>query len=371
MKQTKIPYVMMRGGTSRGPFMRRGDVPQDQAALAEVLIAMMGGGHPQNIDGLGGGTAVATKTAMLSRSTEPGIDIDYFFAQVAVEKRAVDFAPTCGNMLSAVGPAAVELGLLKAIGARTTARIRMVNTGAFAEAVFSTQDGAPVYDGVQSIDGVPGYASAITLRFRDTVGSRTGKMLPTGKALEQIEGVDVTCIDVAMPMVLMRAQDVGITGYEGSNELDANEDLFTRIESIRRIAGKRMGLGDVSEMVVPKIGVITYPQNGGSIAARYFMPWKTHPTMAVTGSQCFAACVMVPGSVASGLADLPKDAGRGTAPFMMRIEHPLGHIPVEIDCTVTNSGLELRSAGLLRTARMLARGEMMVPGAVWDGKPAA
>lgn len=363
--QKAIPFVMMRGGTSRGPFMRLDDMPSDREALARVLVAMIGAGHPLNINGLGGGNPVATKTAMLSRSSEPGVDIDYFFAQVAVDKEIVDFAPTCGNILSAVGPAAVELGLLEAGEGTTTARIRMVNTGAFAQSEFETRNGSPVYGGQQHIHGVPGTGSPIKLRFENTIGSRTGSLLPTGAVRDTIEGIEVTCIDVAMPMVIARAKDFGLTGYEGSAELDANAELFARFEPIRREAGKRMGLGDVSDKVVPKFGIVAPPAKGGAAAARYFMPWKTHPTMAVTGSQCIAACLMLPGSVAEGIADLPQGAGRSDEPFVLSIEHPTGSIDVELDCTVTNEGLNLKSAGLVRTARLLARGEAMVPSEAW------
>lgn len=364
--QTPIPFVLMRGGTSRGPFMRREDLPRDEVALSAVLVSIVGAGHPLNIDGLGGGSPVTTKTAMLSRSTEPDIDIDYFFAQVAVERAEVDYRPTCGNILTAVGPAAVELGLLALRDGPAQVRIRLVNTGARATACFAVRDGAPVYGGTQRIDGVPGAAAPISLRFEETIGSRTGALLPTGNALDRIGDVEVTCIDVAMPMVIARASDLGLSGYESRDELDADAAFFARIEAIRREAGVRMGLGDVSGSVVPKFGILAPPAAGGSVAARYFMPWQTHPTMAVTGSQCIAACLMVPGSVASGIAVLPDGAGRGEDPFGVRIEHPSGHIDVELVCRITNSGLDLRSAGLLRTARLIARGEVLVPRAAFQ-----
>jgi 2-methylaconitate cis-trans-isomerase PrpF len=355
----------MRGGTSRGPYMRRSDLPDDEDTLSAVLIAMMGAGHSLNIDGLGGGNPVATKTAMLSRSDDDWADIDYFFAQVAVDRKLVDYAPTCGNILSGVGPASVELGLIEPGDGTATIRIRMVNTGARAEAVFDILEGSPVYSGPQTIHGVPGSAAPVDLRFMDTIGSRTGRMLPTGQVCDTIDGVDVTCLDVAMPMVIARAEDLRITGHESSQDLDANAALFARLEPIRREAGRRMGLGDVSEKVVPKFGVIAAPHGEGAAAARYFMPWKTHPTMAVTGAQCLAACLMLPGSVATGLARLPEGAGRGDAPFVISLEHPTGTIDVTMDCKVTNVGLDLRSAGIMRTARMLARGEAMVPRQIW------
>lgn len=366
MKQTEIPMVFMRAGTSRGPFFRKSDLPDDRDTLSKVLIAAVGAGHPQNIDGLGGGSAVTTKTAILSASEEEGIDIDYFFAQVAVDKQVVDYAPTCGNILSGVGPAAVELGLIAPGDGQATVRIRCVNTGAYAESVFTVADGAPVYDGDQRIDGVPGTAAPVTLRFEGTVGSRTGALLPTGNVTDRIEGVDVTCIDVAMPMVMARAADLGVSGHESSSELDANPAFFARIEAIRKQAGQMMGFGDVTDQVVPKFGIVAEAERGGVVAARYFMPWKTHPTMAVTGSQCFAALSVLPGSVADGIAQPPSDGGNG--PVQMAIEHPTGEIQVELDYRVTNAGVEIKSAGLVRTARLLTRGHVAVPGAVWGGK---
>jgi len=360
-----IPFVFMRGGTSRGPYMRRDDLPNCEETLSRVLIAMMGAGHPLNIDGLGGGNPVATKTAMLSRAASEGADIDYFFAQVAVDKPMVDYAPTCGNILSGVGPAAVELGLISPQDGTATVRIRMVNTGARAESVFEVREGRPCYDGTQTIHGVPGSAAPIELRFMDTIGSRTGAMLPTGKVRDNIDGIDVTCIDVAMPMVIARAEDLGITGHESSTELDENAALFAQFEPIRREAGRLMGLGDVSDKVVPKFGVVAPPRADGAAAARYFMPWKSHPTMAVTGAQCLAACLMLPGSVGEGIARLPDGAGRDGEPFVLSLEHPAGTIDVTLDCRVTNAGLDLRSAGLMRTARLIARGEAMVPRHIW------
>ena len=212
MKQTAVPFLFVRGGTSRGPYFLRSDLPEDQETLSDVLIAVVGAGNPRNIDGLGGGNAVTTKVAMLSRSDDPEADVDYFFAQVAVEKRLVDYAPTCGNILVGVGPAAIEMGLVPIAGDETRVRIRGVNTGALVEAIVQTPDGAVRYDGDLAIDGVPGTAAPIALNFMEVVGSRTGAMLPTGQVRENIDGFEVTCIDVAMPMMIAQAADFGITG---------------------------------------------------------------------------------------------------------------------------------------------------------------
>ncbi|MGI9433433.1 MAG: 4-oxalomesaconate tautomerase [Geminicoccaceae bacterium] len=364
MHQTAIPFHFMRGGTSRGPYFLRADLPDDEASLTDVLIAVVGAGYPRNIDGLGGGNAVTTKVAMLSRSDDPKADVDYFFAQVAVEERLVDFGPTCGNILVGVGPAAIEMGLVPVTGDETCVRIRAVNIGAMVEAIVQTPGGSVRYDGDVAVDGVPGTAAPVALNFLDVVGSRCGAMLPTGKAREAILGIDVTCIDVAMPMVIARASDFGLAGTESQEELDANTALFERMEPMRIEAGKRMGFGDVAKSVTPKIGLIAAPRAGGHLAARYFMPWSTHPTMAVTGSQCIAACALAPGTVAEGLARPP-----GPSPATMKIEHPMGEMEVTVSFSMDDGGFQFRSAGLVRTARLIARGEVMVPGKILSVKP--
>ena len=363
MTQTAIPFHFFRGGTSRGPYFRREDLPEDLEPLARVLVAAVGSGHKLNIDGIGGGAAVTTKVAMLSRSETPGCDIDYFFAQVGVENGLVDFKPTCGNILSGVGPAALEMGLIEAQGDVTRIRIRSVNTEARVEAVVQTPGGQVEYAGDARIDGVPGTAAPIYLNFMDVVGSATGALLPTGALRDVIDGIEVTCMDVAMPVVIARAADFGLTGHESAEELDANRDFYARMEPIRQEAGRRMGMGDVSESVTPKFALLAPPRNGGTITARYFMPWNCHPTMAVTGAQCIASCVLTPGTVAEGLLTPPDGI-----PALVLIEHPGGVIDVTVDYENGPEGFVLKSAGLLRTARLLARGEVMVPGAVWTGK---
>lgn len=363
MPQTAIPFHFFRGGTSRGPYFRREDLPRDQDTLARVLVAVVGSGHKLNIDGIGGGAAVTTKVAMLSRSQTPACDIDYFFAQVSVEDGLVDFKPTCGNILSGVGPAALEMGLFAPQGDVTRIRIRSVNTEARIEAVVQTPGGKVAYEGTAAIDGVPGTAAPIYLNFMDVVGSATGALLPTGNLRDVIDGVEVTCMDVAMPIAIARASDFGLTGHETVEELDANRDFYARMEPIRQEAGRRMGMGDVAKSVTPKFALLAPPRDGGTVTARYFMPWNCHPTMAVTGAQCLASCVLMPSTVAEGLFTPP--AGQ---PALVLIEHPGGVIDVTVDHENGEDGFALKSAGLLRTARLLARGEVMVPATIWGGK---
>lgn len=356
MTQTPVPFHFMRGGTSRGPYFNRADLPEDLDALSEILIAVIGAGNPRNIDGIGGGNAVTNKVAMLNCTKTDDADIDYFFAQVSVTERQVDYGPTCGNILVGVAPAAIEMGLIEASDPVTNVRIRAVNTGALVEAVVQTPGGKVVYDGDVAIDGVPGTAAPVGLNFLDVVGSRTGAMFPTGKQRETIDGIEVSCVDVAMPMMIARASDFGVTGAETQDELDANTALFERMEKIRIEAGRRMGLGDVNKSVTPKIGLVSKAQKGGHFSARYFMPWTTHPTLAVTGSQCLAACALAPGTVAEGLVR-PVDG----SPAVMRIEHPMGEMEVTVTFKRTDDSFTFISAGLVRTARLIARGEVMVP----------
>ena len=362
MTQTAIPFLFMRGGTSRGPYLNRADLPQDLETLAEVLIAMVGSGHVLNIDGIGGGAAVTTKVAMLSRSEGDWADVDYFFAQVSVEDRLVDFKPTCGNILSGVGPAAIEMGLVDAQDGETTVKIHAVNTGARVVAVVQTPEKVVSYEGNAQIDGVPGASAPIALQFMDTVGGATGSFLPTGNLIDTFDGIEVTCMDVAMPLVIAKAGSFGLTGYESAVDLDANTEFFSQMEAVRLKAGVAMGMGDVAKSVTPKFGLLASASQGGTVATRYFMPWKCHPTMAVTGAQCLASCLLTPGTVASGFAAIPNEA-----PAKITLEHASGVIDVAVDFENTAEGFNLKSAGLVRTARKLASGEVFVPAAVWEG----
>ena len=363
MTQRQIPFLLVRGGTSRGPYFRASDLPSDRELLADVLLAVVCGGHPTSIDGIGGGNPVTTKVAMLSRSEDPDADVDYFFAQVSVAEPMVDFTPTCGNILVGVGPAAIEMGLVAPQPEVTMVRIRAVNTGALVNAEVETPGGRVNYAGGTSIDGVPGTAAPVGLEFLRITGSRTGSMFPTGSRREMIEGFEVTCMDVAMPMMIGRAADFGLSGDESRDQLDADAELFERMESVRLTAGQRMGLGDVTRSVVPKIGLISEPREGGSFAARYFMPWSTHPSMAVTGSQCLAACALAPGTVGEGIA-----SGLGASPSEIAIEHLQGKMHLTARHRQDGDAFEFASAAIVRTARLIARGHLMVPDHVWPAR---
>ncbi len=363
--QTKIPCVIMRGGTSRGPFFLASDLPSDPERRAEVLLAVMGSPHEYQVDGIGGANPLTSKVAIISKLRHPEADVDYLFAQVLINERLVDTKPNCGNMLVAVGPFAIEAGLVPARHPETTVRIFNVNTQALVESIVQTPNGRVNYEGDTAIDGVPGTAAPVRLNFKSAIGAVTGKLLPTGKPLDVIDGVEASCVDVAMPMVLMRAEQFGKTGHESAAELDADKALFARMEAIRRKAGVLMGMGDVSKLVVPKLGLLSRPRKGGTITSRYFVPYSCHKAHAVTGTVCVASACAIPGTVASQLAPL------ATAPQgVVRIEHPSGMIAIDLDADFTAGKQVLRRAALIRTARRIFEGSVLVPEQVWAGRSA-
>lgn len=360
--QTRIPCVIMRGGTSRGPFFLLSDLPADPQQRDDVLLATMGSPHEYQVDGIGGSISLTSKVAIISRSKQPGADVDYLFAQVSVNEALVDTKPNCGNMLVAVGPFAIEAGLVPAKHPETTVRIYNVNTQALVESIVQTPNGEVAYDGSAAIDGVPGTAAPVKINFKSAIGSVTGKLLPTGKPVDVIDGIEVSCVDVAMPVILMRAEQFGKTGHETAAELDADKALFGRMEAIRRKAGVLMGMGDVSKMVVPKIGLLSMPRNGGTITSRFFVPDSCHKAHAVTGTVCIASACAIPGTVASQLVTL-KPAPQG----VINIEHPSGMIAIDLDVDFTHGKQEMRRAALIRTARRIFEGNVLVPDHVWTG----
>ena len=361
--QTRIPCVIMRGGTSRGPFFLLSDLPADAKTRDEVLLSAMGSPHDYQVDGIGGARSLTSKVAMISRSKQPGADVDYLFAQVLIDQPLVDTKPNCGNMLIAVGPFAIDAGLVPAKDPETVVRIYNVNTKTLVEAIVQTPGGKVTYAGDAAIDGVPGTAAPVGINFKGGIGSVTGKLLPTGKPLDVIDGIDVSCVDVAMPTIFMRAEQLGKTGHETPEELDADKALFERMEAIRRKAGVLMGMGDVSQGVVPKISLLSKPANGGTIASRYFVPDACHKAHAVTGTVCVAAACSIPGTVASTLVTLPS-APQG----VIKLEHPSGIIAIDFDADFTNGKQELRRAALIRTARRIFEGNILVPETIWAGE---
>lgn len=359
--QRSIPCVMMRGGTSRGLYFRASDLPRDTAVRDAVLLAAMGSADPSQVDGAGGATSVTSKVAIVSPSAHPWAHVDYLFAQVGVDNAVVDTAPSCGNILAGVGPFAIENGYVAAQDGETVVRIRNVNTDSLIECVVQTPNCQVCYEGDTAIDGVPGTAAPIKLGFRNIAGGRTGHVLPTGNVRDTVCGVPVTCVDIAMPMVLVPAERLGKSGYEAKDELDADADFLIRLEAIRRRAAVLMGLGDVTGSVLPKIALLAEPKGGSGVSSRYFVPDRCHAAHAATGAICIAGAALIAGTVAH---EMYVEGDKGAT--AIRVEHPKG--AVEVGVNASGGGgktIEIDSAHVVRTARPVFTGQVHVPETVW------
>jgi len=347
---TATPCMWMRGGTSKGGFFLADDLPADPGARDAFLLRVMGSPDPRQIDGMGGADPLTSKVAVVSKSARDGVDVDYLFLQVFVDQAIVTDAQNCGNMLAGVGPFAIERGLVAATGDETPVAIFMVNTGQIAVATVQTPGGIPTYEGGARIDGVPGSAAPVPLEFRDTAGSSCGALLPTGNAVDTIDGVACTLIDNGMPCVVFRAVDVGATGYEDRDTLDAAIELKARIEAIRLKAGPMMNLGDVTDKSVPKMMLVAPPANGGAVTVRSFIPHRAHATIGVLGAVSVATACLVAGSPAAAVASIPPGARK-----TLSVEHPTGEMSCVLELDEAGA---VTSAALLRTARKLMDGKV-------------
>lgn len=341
-----IPCLWMRGGTSKGAVFLASDLPSDVKERDALLLRVMGSPDPRQIDGIGGADPLTSKIAILSPPTRADADVDYLFLQVFVDQPLVTDAQSCGNILAAVGPAAIERGLVSAQDGVTPVRIHMRNTGEISLAQVSTPGGRVSYQGEARIDGVPGSHAAIPLLFQNTEGSMCGALLPTGNTQDVVEGVECTLIDNGMPVVILRASDFGLTGVEHREILDADEALKARLETIRLAAGPLMNLGDVRDKSVPKMTLLSLPQYGGTINTRSFIPHRCHASIGVFAAVSVATACTLPGSIAAEIAQLPEDE-------RFLIEHPTGAAEVLVN---RNDQGEVESIGTLRTARKLFDG---------------
>jgi 2-methylaconitate cis-trans-isomerase PrpF len=346
----RIPCVLMRGGTSKGPFFLASDLPAEPAQRDQLLLEIMGSGHPLEIDGIGGGNSLSSKVAIVGPATREGADVDYLFAQVKVEERLVDTSPNCGNMLSAVGPFAIEAGLVLANGHETKVRVHNVNTGKIIETLIQTPGGRVRYQGDAAIDGVPGTAAPVYLAFTEAVGAKTGRLLPTGVPQEIIDQVPVSLIDGAMPVMIARAETFGLTGSEAAADLDANRDLADRLEALRLEAGARMGFGDVRSSVLPKPVLIGQPTQGGDLSVRYFTPLRCHTSLATTGAVSLAMAATLPDTLVG--AALPEFK----VPATLALEHPTGRMNVRVDIP---EGSTEPAVYVTRTCRRLFEGAVL------------
>lgn len=342
-----VPCMWMRGGTSKGGYFLVDNLPDDRDAF---LMRIMGTPDKRQIDGMGGADPLTSKVAVVTRSTRPGVDVDYLFLQVAVDQPLVSDGQNCGNILAGVAPFAIERGLVPATDGQTRVTIYMENTGQTAIATVETPGGQPTYAGDAAIDGVPGTAVPIPLEFVGTAGSTCGALLPTGHVTDRVEGVQVTMIDNGMPVVVLRAEDMGITGTESREVLDADEALKARLETVRLACGPLMNLGDVTDKTVPKMTMVSRPRNGGAIATRTFIPHRCHASIGVLGAVSVATACLLPGSPAAALADVPAGSSKP-----MAVEHPSGQTTVIAE--VSGDGT-VTSAAILRTARKLMDGHV-------------
>jgi 4-oxalomesaconate tautomerase len=349
--QSGIRCMLMRGGTSKGAYFLADDLPANPEERDNLLLRVMGSPDARQIDGVGGAHPLTSKVAIVSRSSSTDSDVEFLFAQVGVTEPIVDTTPNCGNILAGVGPFAIERGLVQASSPETRVRVKTLNTGTLAELVVSTPNGIVCYEGSEAIDGVPGTSSAIPINFLDTAGSVCGKLIPTGNLTDRIEGVEVTCIDNGMPVVLLRASDFGFSGMETCAQIEANSEALARIEAVRLVAGELMGLGDVTNAVVPKMSLISAPQSGGSINTRTLIPRKCHTSVGVFGAVSVATACVLPGTVAFNLATLPAGHVK-----VMDVEHPTGMFRVRLEVGGTEESPTVDRSGLIRTARALFDG---------------
>ena len=351
--QLAIPCTLMRGGTSEGAYFLAGDLPEDLAERDRILLSVMGSPDVRQSDGVGGADPLTSKVAIVSRSSRAGIDVDYLFCQVWVDRAEVGTAQNCGNILAGVAPFAIEHGLVSGERPETKVTIFMVNSGQTVRATVQTPEGMPIYDGDARIDGVPGSAAPIALSFSDTAGSTCGALLPTGRAVDVVNGVAVTCIDNGMPCVVMRAADLGRTGYESRDALDGDAELKARVEAIRLAVGPMMNLGDVTEKTVPKMVLVAPPREGGAISTRSFIPHKAHATIGVFAALSVATACLLPDSPAHAVASPPAGAAK-----LMLVEHPTGASQVRLEVEERNGQVEVREAAIVSTARALFEGRV-------------
>ncbi|UNK43919.1 4-oxalomesaconate tautomerase [Luteimonas sp. S4-F44] len=344
-----LPCVLMRGGTSKGPFFLASDLPGDPAQRDRLLLDLMGAGHPLQIDGIGGGNALSSKVAIIGPASRADADIDYLFAQVRPDQKVVDTTPNCGNMLAAVGPFAIESGMVAASDPQTLVRIHNVNTGKVVLATVQTPRGRVSYRGDTAIAGAPGTAAPISLAFLDAAGARTGKLLPTGAASEWIDGVEVSCVDCAMPMVMLAASALGVTGEESVAALNADTAMLARLERIRVEAGRRMGIADAADRVIPKPVLLLPPRAGGTLQVRYFMPHQCHSALAITGAVGISTACVTPGTLAQRMA------GDLALPADVALEHPSGRLEVALHRPGPDAAIV---ASVVRTARRLFEGRV-------------
>ena len=379
-----IPYFQIRGGSSKGLFFNAEDLPVDENERNRYLLLAMEGtteGDPRQIDGLGGATSLTSKVAIISKSLskEAGCrpaDLDYLFVQVVVGKGKVSTTQTCGNILAGIVPFAIESGMIEATHPTTSAKINIVNTGGICEVVVQTPNGKIETQGNAKVDGVPGTAAPIICNYLETVGSTCGALLPTGNAKDVINGIEVTCIDNGMPIVIMRASDFGLVGNESKEVLEANDSLKEKIEEIRLKAGHLMNLGNVKDQTIPKMCLVSAPEHEGVINTRMFIPHVVHEAIGVLAAVSVATACVIPETVTDGMMNRRRSAdelgvmnknsslsesSHRIHHLSLSIEHPSGEFTVSLEYEFIDNQIIIHKSGVIRTARLLSKGEVFIP----------
>lgn len=358
MSYSSIPFMQIRGGSSKGVFFDAKDLPSDETERDKIILAAMEGvgqGDPRQIDGLGGADSLTAKVAVISPSQRNDADLDYLFLQVVMGKGQLSTSQNCGNILAGVLPFAIEKGMLEVQTSTTTVTVHMVNSGSLCEVTVQTPEGILNYKGETKVDGVPGTGAPIICNYLDIAGKNCGALLPTENTIDVVDGIEITCVDNGMPVVLLRAEDFGISGYETKVELNANEDLKKRLESIRLQVGSMMNLGEVANKTVPKMCLISPAKNGGFVNTRTFIPHVCHAAIGVLGAVSTATGCLIPNSIAKGITKATNDLKA------LSIEHPSGEFTVSLEVDFQGDEIIIGKSGTLRTARIISKGEVFIP----------
>ena len=370
--------MQFRGGSSKGLFFNAKDLPADITERDKIILAAMEGvghGDPRQIDGLGGATSLTSKVAIISLSANHQQtltkSLDYLFLQVVIGKGKITTSQTCGNILAGVVPFAIESGMIPATMPTTSAEVQIINTGGTCEITIQTPNGYVEYAGLTKVDGVPGTAAPIICNYLNIEGATCGALFPTGNLTDFVDGIEVTCIDNGMPEVLIRAEDLNISGYESPIELDANEILKKKLESIRLQIGPKMNLGDVYEKTIPKMCIISLPKEGGIINTRTFIPHVCHEAIGVLGAVSTATACVIEGTIANkmlGIGHRTLETKQFPASKFqnliseLSVEHPSGEFTVNLEIEKDEAGqVKIKNAGVIRTARLLSKGEVFIP----------
>ena len=380
MPQRAIPAVFMRGGTSKAIMFHARDLPADRAEWDAIFMAALGTPDPngRQLNGMGGGVSSLSKICVLGPPTRDDADIDYTFAQVLIREARVDWKGNCGNMSSAVGPFAVDEGLVRATGDTATVRIHNTNTRKIIRATFPLENGQAKVVGDLAIPGVAGTGAPVRLDFLAPGGATTGRLLPSGRVVDVLDvpgfgPIEASLVDAANAGAFIRARDVGLTGRELPDELDANPEMLKLLDAIRRQASVRMGIAPDIEAArsistVPYIGFVSPPAaaptlSGETIAAeaidlaaRIISNGQPHRALPLTGSLCTAVAARIAGSVVAEC--LPPDTAEGP----LRIGMPSGILTVGADVAQEDGAWVARSGSFYRTARRLFDGRVWVPG---------